>query len=157
MINIRKGKKKDIPFVLELIKELATFENAEVEVDLDIDVLENDAFGPEKFFNFLVAEIGGKIIGMALYYPKYSTWKGRCFFLEDLIVSKDYRNQGVGTKLFETLIKMGRKNGINRLMWQVLDWNQSAINFYKKFDATISSSWLDCKLDKNQINNYPFD
>ena len=80
MINIRKGKKKDIPFVLELIKELAMFENAEVEVDLDIDVLENDAFGPEKFFNFLVAEIGGKIIGMALYYPKYSTWKGRCFF-----------------------------------------------------------------------------
>ena len=89
---------------------------------------------------------------MALYYIKYSTWKGKCLFLEDLIVSKTYRRLGVGSKLFEAIIKTAKTTHMKRIMWQVLDWNQPAIKFYKKYNAHISSNWLDGKLIKSQIN-----
>ena len=152
MINIRKGTKSDLPFVLNLIIELADYEKAVSEVDISLKQLEKDGFGEKPIFSFIVAEKNNKIIGMALYYIKYSTWKGKCLFLEDLIVSKTYRRLGVGSKLFEAIIKTAKKTHMKRIMWQVLDWNQPAIKFYKKYNAHISSNWLDGKLIKSQIN-----
>ena len=154
MIKIRKGTKSDLPFVLDLIKELADYENALSEVDISLQQLEKDGFGEKSVFSFIVAEKNNTIIGMALYYIKYSTWKGKCLFLEDLIVNKKHRRSGVGQRLFEAIINTAKKTNMNRLMWQVLDWNEPAINFYKKYNAQISNTWLDGKLIKSQIDAF---
>ena len=154
MITIRKGKKEDVPFILDLIKELAEYENALDQVSIDIKELENDGFGENPLFYFLVAEKNSKIVGMAFYYIKYSTWKGKCLFLEDFIVTKKLRRQGIGEKLFEEIIRIAKKLEMNRVMWQVLDWNKLAINFYKKYNAQISNRWLDGKLIKSQIDTF---
>ena len=154
MINIRKGTKSDLPFVLNLIKELAEYENALSEVSITLTQLEKDGFGEKSVFSFLVAEKNNEIIGMALYYTKYSTWKGKCLFLEDLVVNKKNRRSGVGSKLFEAIIKTAKETNMQRVMWKVLDWNKLAINFYKKYNANISNKWLDGKLIKSQIDAF---
>ena len=151
MIKIRKGKKSDIPFVLDLIKELAKYENALDKVSIGVKELENDGFGNKPLFYFLIAEINSNIVGMAFYYIKYSTWKGKCLFLEDFIVTKKFRRKGIGEKLFKEIIRTAKKLEMNRVMWQVLDWNTPAINFYKKYNASISNDWLDGRLTKEQI------
>ena len=152
MINIRKGTKSDLPFVLNLIIELAEYENELSEVSITLTQLEKDGFGEKSVFSFIVAEKNAEIIGMALYYTKYSTWKGKCLFLEDLVVNKKHRRSGVGSKLFEAIIKTAKETNMQRVMWQVLDWNNLAINFYKKYNAQISNTWLDGKLIKSQID-----
>jgi len=154
MIKIRKGIKSDLPFVLDLIKELADYENELSEVDISLRQLETDGFDEKSIFEFIVAEKNNKIIGMALYYIKYSTWKGKCLFLEDLIVNKKHRRSGVGSSLFEAIINTAKKTNMKRVMWQVLDWNQPAINFYKKYNAHINNNWLDGKLIKPQIDAF---
>jgi len=151
MINIRKGEKADLPFILKLIKELADYENALHKVHINISDLEQDGFGKKPLFYFLVAEKNNKIIGMALYYIKYSTWEGKCLFLEDFIVQKEFRRNNVGKLLFDNIIKIAQKNQMNRIMWQVLGWNKLAINFYKKYNANISDEWLNGQLNKDQI------
>tara|TARA_S200000501_G_scaffold340599_1_gene349310 strand:- start:431 stop:901 length:471 start_codon:yes stop_codon:yes gene_type:complete len=154
MIKIRKGIKSDLPFILDLIKELADYEKAISEVDINLTQLENDGFGNKSVFSFIVAEKNNQIVGMALYYTKYSTWKGKCLFLEDLIVREKYRKSGIGSKLFNEVIRTAKSKKMKRVMWQVLDWNQAAINFYKKYNAHIDNKWLDGKLIQTQIDSF---
>ena len=149
---IRKGIKKDLPEVLELIKELANYENAEDQVTITLEDLEKDGYGSHPWFWFLVAENNQEIVGLSFYWIRYSTWKGKFLFLEDFIIKDEYRRQGVGSKLFEATIKICQKLKLNGIVWQVLDWNTSAIDFYKKYNADISSKWLNGKLTKKQID-----
>lgn len=150
---IREGLKKDLPHVLELIKELADFENSLNELTITIEDLERDGFGETSYFSFLVAENDDKIIGLSFYFTRYSTWKGKFLFLEDFIIKEECRGNGVGSKLFEETIKICQELNLNGMTWQVLDWNKQAINFYKKYNAEISSEWLNGKLTKKQIDN----
>lgn len=152
--HIRRGEKADIPAVLQLIKTLAKYENAAEEVIIDAQNLENDGFEAPILFELLVAENNQGIVAMALYYPRYSTWKGRTLFLEDLVVNEAYRRQGIGTALFEALIREARSKGAKRLEWQVLDWNASAIRFYKKFGAQLDETWINGRLDEEQLSAF---
>ena len=150
---IRKGIKKDLTSVLRLIKELADYENALDQVTITLDDLEKDGFGSQPCYWFLVAEKDDEIIGLSFYWIRYSTWKGKFLFLEDFVIKEEYRRYGIGSKLFEETIKICKQLNLNGMTWQVLDWNDPAIEFYKKFDADISSDWLNGKLTKKQIKN----
>ena len=153
MLKIRKGGKEDLPHILELIKELANYENAADQVTITLKELEIDGFGEKPCYNFLVAEKNTQIIGMSFYFIRYSTWKGKFLFLEDFIVTKKYRRMGVGKALFDATIQICQELNLNGMCWQILDWNTPAIKFYKKYKSEISSDWLNGKLTKNQINN----
>ena len=152
-LTIREGVKDDLPSVLKLIKELANYENAIDQVTITLNDLEQDGFGSQPFFWFLVAEKDSVIIGISFYWIRYSTWKGKFLFLEDFVIQEKYRRHGVGSKLFKETIKICKKLNLNGMTWQVLDWNIPAIDFYKKFDAEISKDWLNGKLTKKQIKN----
>lgn len=145
-INIRKATKNDLPEVLLLIKELALFEKQPQEVTISLQELEKDGFGKSPLFWIILAENNNKIIGMSFYYIRYSTWKGRCLYLEDLVVKEAYKQQGIGKLLFEATLKEAKKMKASLITWQVLDWNQPAINFYKKFNAELDSEWLNGKI-----------
>jgi GNAT superfamily N-acetyltransferase len=153
-ISIRKGLKSDLPDVLKLVKELAVYEKAPDEVAVSIDEMEKDGFNENPVFKFFVAETEGKIIGMSLYYIKYSTWKGKCVFLEDLIVTEEYRKSGIGNLLFDEVVKVAKEMKARRLEWQVLEWNEPAIQFYKKLNSTLDPEWINCKLVEDQIQQY---
>ena len=150
-ITIRKGEKKDIPQALALVNELAIYERAPKEVITNVEQMEKDGFGDNAVFRFLVAESEGKIIGMALYYTAYSTWKGRYIYLDDLIVTEKQRRSGAGKLLFDALVKEAKREGANQLRWHVLEWNTPAINFYKKYNASLDPEWITGKLEKEQI------
>ena len=150
--TIRKGVKEDLPSVLELIKELADYEKSLKEVTITLEDLENDGFGDRPWFWFLVAEKNNEIIGLSFYWIRYSTWKGKFLFLEDFVIKEEYKRQGIGSKLFEETINICKKQKLNGMIWQVLDWNMPAIKFYKKYNADISKEWLNGKLTKNQID-----
>ena len=150
-INVRKGEKKDIPQALELVKELADYERAPNEVVTNVAQMERDGFGENSIYRFHVAETEGKIIGMALYYTAYSTWKGRYIYLDDLIVTEKLRRCGAGKLLFDAVLKEAKREGANQLRWHVLDWNSPAINFYKKYNASLEPEWITGKLSKEQI------
>lgn len=143
---IRKGTKQDLPSVLDLIQELALFEKAPEQVSNTVNDMEADGFGKNPVFDFYVAELNNKIIGIAVYYIKYSTWKGKGLYLDDLFVTEKFRGKGIGKKLFDIIIEEAKKINAKQLHWQVLDWNTPAIDFYKKYGATIDAEWLDCKL-----------
>ena len=149
--TIRKGLKKDLSSVLSLIKELADYESSLKEVTITLEDLENDGFGDHPLYWFLVVEKNNKIIGLSLYFIRYSTWKGKFLFLEDFVIKEECRRQGIGSKLFNETIKICQELKLNGMIWQVLDWNTPAIDFYKKYNADISSNWLNGKLTKNQI------
>ena len=151
MIKIRKGTKKDLGRVLELIKELADYEGGLDEVLISERDLEEYGFCENPLYFLMVAESDNNVVGLAIYFIHFSTWKGKCLYLEDLIVSNKFRRKGIGTMLFETLIKIAHKKGMKRIMWQVLHWNKSAINFYKKYNANISNSWLNGKITDLEI------
>ena len=144
---IRKGQISDIPSVFELVKELAIFERAEHEVTNSIAQMEIDSFGENPLFGFLIAEFEGEIVGMSLYYYRYSTWKGKRLYLEDLIVTEKMRGKGLGEKLIEATIQTAKDNQCTGVMWQVLDWNESALNFYKKFGVSFDSEWVNVHLN----------
>lgn len=148
---VRTGVKADLPQLLNLIKELAVYEKAENEVIVTLNDLEKDGFGEHKIFDFFVAESEGKITGIALYYTKYSTWKGKCIFLEDIIVSESARGKGIGKLLFEAVVKAAKEKNAKRVEWQVLDWNEPAIKFYQRYDAQFLKEWLSCRLDESDI------
>ena len=150
---IRIGTVKDLPQVLNLIKDLAAFENEPNEVEVTITEMENWGFGKDKIFDFFVIEIDNIIIGLALYYFKYSTWKGKCLFLEDIIVKENVRNKGYGKKLFNAVVEVAKNTGVKRMEWQVLDWNKNAIEFYNKYQANLDSKWLNCKLNYSQLQS----
>lgn len=153
-VSIRKGVKSDLSATLDLIKELAVYENAPDEVIVTIEEMERDGFGENSVFNFFVAEVDGKIVGISLYYVKYSTWKGKCIFLEDIIVTEQYRKHGIGKKLFDEVVKVSKELNVQRLEWQVLDWNEPAIRFYEKINSNLNKDWINCKLTKEQILQY---
>ena len=153
-VKIRKGKKADLPSVLALIKELAEFEKALNEVSVTLEELEEDGFGQHPFYWFIVAENKSEIIGLSFYFIRYSTWKGRFLFLEDFVVKENYRSQGVGAQLFEETIRIAQQLKVKGMVWQVLDWNEDAIRFYKKYKATIHTEWLNGKLSNEQLNGF---
>ncbi len=152
--SIRKGVQQDLPQVLGLIKELAEYEKAPLEVTVSVDDMERDGFGEHPIFQFFVAETEGKIVGISLYYIKYSTWKGKCVFLEDIIVTEAYRKFGIGKKLFDEIVKVAKEMKVKRLEWQVLEWNEPAIQFYKKLNSYFDSEWINCKLTDKEIQEY---
>ena len=153
-ISVRKGLKSDLLAALGLIKELALYEKAPDEVIVTIEDMERDGFGENPVFNFFVAEVDGKIVGISLYYVKYSTWKGKCIFLEDIIVTEQYRKHGIGKKLFDEVVKVSKELNVQRLEWHVLDWNKPAIRFYEKINSNLNKEWINCKLTKEQIEMY---
>lgn len=148
---IRKGIKEDAAGVLALIKELAEYEKAPNDVVITVEQLQDDGFGNNPIYGLFVAEQNNKIVGIALYYWKYSTWKGRCIFLEDIIVTEKLRGQKIGAQLFEEVIKVAKEAKVQRMEWQVLNWNAPAINFYKKYNANLDDEWLNGKLVFEQI------
>ena len=155
--TIRQAKKADCPAVLDLIVELAIYEKAENEVELTLKELEEDGFGPQAIYDLLVAEQEGQLIGMALFYEKYSTWKGRSIYLEDLIVTEKARGIGAGKALFNAVAKEAKKRNSGRMEWQVLDWNQSAIEFYEKAGAELDGEWINCKFRREDLQQKNFD
>ena len=146
---IREAVKTDCVQMMELIRELALFEKAPEEVSVDLSHFEDSGFGPHPVWWALVAEDKdtGKLIGLALYYIRYSTWKGQRLYLEDLIVSEKYRGQGLGKQLFEALLDIAKTQGFRGMVWQALDWNSPALEFYKKYGARLDSEWVNCSLD----------
>ncbi len=154
--SIRKGVQQDLPQVLGLIKELAEYEKAPLEVTVSVADMERDGFGEHPIFQFFVAETEGKIVGISLYYIKYSTWKGKCVFLEDIIVTEAYRKFGIGKKLFDEVVRVAKEMKVKRLEWQVLEWNEPAIQFYKKLNSHFDNEWINCKLTDKEIQEYKF-
>ena len=135
-----------MPRVLELIKELALYEKAPDEVLISEETLLEEGFGPNKLFDTLVAETDNEIVGMLLYYPVFSTWKGRSIYLEDFVVADSHRRKGIGQLLIDALVEEARVAQAKKIRWQVLDWNSPAIEFYKHINATLENSWIDCTL-----------
>lgn len=154
MTTIRIGKKEDLARVLELIKELAEYERALHEVTNTLNMLEEDGFGSNPVFGFFVAEDEGEIYGISLYYYRYSTWKGKRLYLEDIVVTESQRGRGIGKLLFEATMKKALSDGCTGMMWQVLDWNESAIEFYKRYNTRFDNEWINCHLEAEQIRNF---
>ncbi|TSD66706.1 GNAT family N-acetyltransferase [Inquilinus sp. KBS0705] len=153
-INLRIAVKEDCTRLLELVNELAVYEKAPEEVTVTIAEFEDAGFGNKPVWKAFVAENDGVIIGFALYYIRYSTWKGCRLYLEDLIVTEEWRGKRVGKLLFDRLIQETAELGFSGMVWQVLDWNEPAINFYRKYNAAIEAGWLNASLSKEQILNY---
>lgn len=153
MVNIRIGEKGDLPYLLLLVKELAIYENAENEVETTLESMEADAFGGQKLFNFLVAEVENEIVATAVYFYTYSTWKGKTLYLEDIVVNQQHRRKGIGTLLFNHLLFIAKNESVKRMSWQVLNWNEPAIEFYRKIDTIFDSEWINCKLTFDQLQN----
>ncbi len=153
-MNIRKGKIEDMPAVLGLIKELATFEKEPNAVVVTVADLERDGFGESPLFHTFIAEENEEIVGMALYYYRYSTWKGKTIHLEDLIVKEEKRGAGLGFKLYSEVIAQGKCDGVRRIEWNVLDWNAPAIEFYEKSGAKVFKDWLVAQMDEKGINTF---
>lgn len=153
-MNIRKGRIEDMPSVLGLIKELAVFEKEPNAVEVTLADLMRDGFGENSLFHTFIAEENDQILGMALYYYRYSTWKGKTIHLEDLIVKKEKRGSGLGFKLYSEVIAQGKCDGVRRIEWNVLDWNTPAIEFYKKTGAKVFKDWLIVQMDEKGIDAF---
>lgn len=150
-INIREAIKQDCPRLLELVKELALFEKAPQEVTVTPEEFEDAGFGLAPVWKAFVAETEGQVIGFALYYIRFSTWKGCRLYLEDLLVTESMRGRGVGKLLFDRLIAEAAEKGFKGMVWQVLDWNEPAIKFYQKYGAAIEAGWLNAALSTEQL------
>ena len=153
-VVIRRGKKEDLSAVMRLVEELAVFENAPDAITNTVADMEQDGFGEDPVFRFHVAESDGTIVGVALYFVKYSTWKGRGLYLDDLIVTEKMRGKGIGKKLLDAFMQEAVTLGAKQVHWQVLDWNKPAIDFYRKAGASVEPEWWDCKMDEEKIKNY---
>lgn len=153
-ITIRKGEKKDIPAVLSLIRELAVYEKAPHEVTNTEADMERDGFGDQPVFRLMVAETDSQVVGMAIYFIKYSTWKGKGVYLDDIVVREPFRGKGIGAMLMDEVIRDSHRVGAKQLHWQVLDWNEPAIRFYRRYRASFDSEWINCKLDEEQIRDF---
>lgn len=151
---IRQAGPKDMPQVLELIKELAAFEKEPNAVIITAEDLVKDGFGTNPLFTCFVAEVNGVIQGMALVYYRYSTWKGRTVHLEDLVVRQEMRGTGLGSALYKKVIDYSREQGVKRTEWVVLDWNTHAIEFYERSGATVLKDWHIVQMDEIAMNAY---
>ena len=152
--SIREARPEDMEQVLGLIQELANFEKEPHAVEVTKEDLENHGFGNQKMFHCFVADTPGGIAGIALVYPRYSTWKGPAIHLEDLIVAEHMRGSGLGTALLDQVVQYGHGLGVKRICWEVLDWNEPAIEFYEKKGAHVLRDWDVVQLDENGIKNY---
>ncbi len=150
-VHVREAKPEDIPAVLTLIKELALYEKAPQEVTNTEEDMLRDGFGPNPAYRCKVAEADGKIVGMYVWYVRYSTWKGKGLYLEDIIVTETMRGKGIGHLLFEACMQDAAGMQANFMTWQVLDWNEPAIRFYEKYNATFDGEWLNVKLKPEQF------
>lgn len=151
---IRKGEIKDVPSILSLIKELAVFEKEPNAVVITEEDLIKDGFSGNALFQTFLAEVEEEVIGIALYYYRYSTWKGKTIHLEDLIVRENKRGTGAGSALYKKIIEQGKKEGVRRIEWNVLDWNTPAIEFYEKSGAKILDEWRVVHMDENGIDSF---
>lgn len=152
--TIRKSKKEDLPQILELIHELAVFEKEPDAVEVDVQELEKEGFGENPLFTCFVAEVDGRIEGMALIYFRFSTWKGRTVHLEDLIVRQEKRGTGLGSALYKKVISHAFELGVKRTEWVVLDWNQNAIDFYERSGATVFKDWNTVQMDEQAMRKF---
>ncbi len=150
-VKLRVAKKEDCPRLLELVHELALFEKAPEQVTVTLHEFEEAGFGEKPVWKAFVAETDGFIAGFALYYIRYSTWKGCRMYLEDILVTETMRGKGIGKLLFDQLIVEAKQLGLNGITWQVLDWNEPAIKFYNKYGAGIEDGWLNASLSKAQL------
>lgn len=150
-INIRYAVKADCERLLELIHELALYEKAPQEVTVTLEEFVNAGFGANPVWKAFVAERKGKILGFALFYIRYSTWKGCRLYLEDFIVTEDERGKGIGKIVFERVMQEAKEKGYNGMSWQVLDWNAPAINFYNKYQANLEAGWLNASFATEQL------
>ena len=147
MINIRQAKREDCKRLLELIYELAVYEKAPNEVTVTLDHFEASGFGENPVWWGFVAEEEGLILGFTIYYIRYSTWKGQRMYLEDFLVTESARGKGIGKLLFDRLIEEAKAKKFNAIVWQVLEWNEPAINFYKKYNANFDGEWFNCAIE----------
>ena len=152
--KIRMATIEDCESIHKLIVELSIFEKEPHQVEINIEDLKRNGFSDNPLFHCLVAEMEQKIVGMALFYPRYSTWKGPTLHLEDLIVQREYTNRGIGSQLFKGFIAHAHSNGVRRVEWAVLDWNKNAIDFYKKTGAQILENWRVVQMTRNQMERY---
>lgn len=146
MITIRRAVESDCPRLLELVKELALYEKAPEEVTVTLEYFTKSGFGEQPVWWAFVAEENGVVQGFALYYIRYSTWKGQRMYLEDILVTEAMRGKGLGKLLFDRLIEEAKEKGLSGIVWQVLEWNEPAINFYKKYNASFDPEWVNCSI-----------
>ncbi len=146
-ILIRRAKKSDCVRLLELIQELAVYEKAPEEVTVTLAHFEESGFGENPVWWAFVAEVNGVVVGLALYYIRYSTWKGQRMYLEDILVTEEMRGKKIGSMLFDQLIQEAKEKKLKGMNWQVLDWNEPAINFYKKYNASFDPEWVNCSIN----------
>lgn len=148
---IRDARAEDMPQVLDRINELAVFENEPDEVEVTVEVLKKEGFGSNPLFHCFVAEVNHQIVGIALVYYRFSTWKGRTIHLEDLIVQNHMRGTGIGMALYKRVMKHANEKGVKRVEWNVLDWNTHAIDFYERSGAKILEGWKVVQMDENSL------
>lgn len=146
-VVVRKAQREDCASMFDLIKELALYEKALDEVSLSVEQFTEDGFGEKPVWGAFVAELNQEIVGISLFYDRFSTWKGRRLYLEDLIVTEKLRGQKIGEKLFDATIDFGKKNKYNGMVFQVLNWNEPAINFYKKYNTQFDNEWSNVSID----------
>jgi GNAT superfamily N-acetyltransferase len=151
-VIIRVALKEDCKRLLELINELAVYEKAPNEVTVSLEEFESAGFGINPVWKAFVAELDGIILGFGLYYVRYSTWKGCRMYLEDLLITENMRGKGLGTMILNRLIKEAKEKKLKGMTWQVLDWNEPAINFYKKYKAEFDSGWINVSLSEDQVD-----
>ncbi|WP_084015985.1 GNAT family N-acetyltransferase [Moheibacter sediminis] len=144
---IRKAEIQDCEQMMKLIKELALYEKAPDEVTVSMEHFIESGFGENPVWKAFVAEVESKIVGISLFYIRYSTWKGQRLYLEDLIVTEEFRGKGLGKILFDKTIQYGKEKGYSGMLWQVLDWNEPAINFYNKYNAKFDDEWLNASIE----------
>lgn len=145
-IHIRNAVQTDCERLLELIRELALYEKAPQEVTVSLEHFEASGFGTNPVWWAFVAEENGVILGFALYYIRYSTWKGQRMYLEDILVTEEARGRGIGSMLMGRLTTEAKERNLNGIVWQVLEWNEPAINFYKKYNAAFDAEWINCSI-----------
>lgn len=145
-IELRRARREDCPRLMELVHELAVYEKAPDEVTVSLEHFTESGFGAQPVWWAFVAEVDGHIEGFALYYIRYSTWKGQRLYLEDLIVTDAMRGKGLGKMLFDRLIEEMKEKQFSGMVWQVLNWNTSAIDFYKRYGAALDAGWINCSI-----------
>jgi ribosomal protein S18 acetylase RimI-like enzyme len=148
-IKIRRALKEDCPRMLELVQELATFERAPHEVTVTLEHFEESGFGPQPVYYAFVAEAGGRVVAFALYYIRYSTWKGQRMYLEDILVTETWRGRKIGQLLMDRLMVEAKDKNLHGITLQVLEWNEPAIKFYKKYNASFDNEWMNCSITIN--------